>query len=267
MAQHRPRIFAASFTILHPRSDQCVNPDQGGTIVVRVQDRGLGNTRYHATITASGSGLTGGDGDLAQEGSGSQFFSASLSVGPVPATASANNRSVTVTGFSGSHQESETIDFRVQSDPCGSGSGSGSGIAVLTAAAHRCQFCQPDEPIPVALTLQLDTPVSAGTCADCDRLNQPTALRHSRDPGFPCSWLSQPIDFCSDRANPALWVLRKTDETTWTLVLQRGSSTVVTYRLTTPALDCSFPIRLQIAGAGGPECKDWPRTVTVTPAP
>jgi hypothetical protein len=133
---------------------------------------------------------------------------------------------------------------------------------------HRCAHCAAGQPVPVALSLQLDTKVAAGTCADCDQLNQPTLLVHSKDAKFVCCWLSQPINMGSDDGKPGVWMLEKTDASTWTLSLRRGSAVVVTYSLRTKTeKDCSFPIKLKLVGKGGKECKKWPKTVTVTPAP
>ncbi len=166
--------------------------------------------------------------------------------------------------------ESQLADFKIKmsnaTDCQGSGSGSsGSGHFFVK---RRCHFCHADQPVPVALSLQLDKPVSPGTAGDCAKLNQPTRLLHSGDHGFECCWFSQPIDFCSDAANPAVWMLQKSDAKTWHLHLRRGHHEIVEYRLTTAnEKDCSFPIKLQRAGAGDGECKNWPKTVTISAAP
>ncbi len=252
-------IEATTFQIDFPDPNECVNPGPYGTILVRVRDLGAGNTSYQATITDLALGSTQGSGGLPREGS-SQFFSGQVGVGAVPVTATGNNRRVTVQAFRGSTPgERDSVDFRAQSAPCGSGS----GITVVSEA-RGCQFCDADRPVPAALQLQLDAPVADGTYTGCDQLNQPALLVYCQHADYECCWLSEPIDFGGD---PGFWLLQKSDARTWALVLRRGECEVVAYRLTMRAeKDCSFPITLELRGAGG-ECRDWPRTVTVTAAP
>ncbi len=248
------------FTILTPLhdGDGCIGDD--GKIEVAVNDLG-DNAHYTAKIfnlVLGSAGTQVFDSEpLLQEGSTSRF-SRRLAVGPVsnPTPPGDNRWLVVESDVAGTQQYGFRAAF------CGSGSGS-SGFRL----AVRCQFCGADKPVPVALSLQLDGPVAAGTCAGCDQLNRPTVLVHSGDPGLACCWLSPPIDFCADAANPGFWVLEKADARTWTLLLRRRQAVVVAYRLTTADRACSFPIRLRLAGPGGGECVNWPATVTVSPAP
>ena len=137
-----------------------------------------------------------------------------------------------------------------------------------TAFAIRCPNCDPKRPVPVALILKLGSAVAAGTCKQCSKLNQPTRLVHSNDAKYACSWFSQPIKFCSGGDPTGVWMLQKTDASTWILTLRRGATTVVTYSTKTKAKkDCSFPLKLNRVGKGGTECVKWPATVTIVPAP
>ena len=137
-----------------------------------------------------------------------------------------------------------------------------------TAVAIRCPNCDPKRPVPVALILKLDSAVAAGTCKQCSKLNQPTRLVHSNDAKYPCSWFSQPIKFCSGTDPAGVWMLQKSDASTWTLTLRRGAATVVVYSTKTKTKkDCSFPLKLNRVGKGGTECVKWPATVTIVPAP
>ncbi len=269
MTTHPPKLLGSRFTIVHPDVGECYNPDAANTVLVFVRDSLLGNDGYAAAITDIGTAPAAFTPLIKQIGT--QFYSGRVAVGGVvPSSTAVNNKTVTVRGFQGGHQVggSESKNFKAQTDPCGSGS-SGSGVHRMEA--QRCHFCHAHEPVPVELTLQLDTPVSPGTAADCGRLNHPTVLRHAGHPAHPgseCAWLSHPIDFCSDAANQALWMLRKTDARTWILILRRGKTNIVSYRhATAVAKDCSFPIQLHLADVDGHECKHWPHTVTVCPAP
>jgi hypothetical protein len=238
--------------------------DSQGRIPVRVRSADPPPVTFTATLypyaLGSGTGPVIDTQALTQEGS-TNVYSGTLDAGSFPDPAPGeNNRYINVnSSVSGNLGH----PFRVVH----SASDCPSGSQTLVAAAARCQFCQEDEPAPAVLQLQLDAPVTAGSCADCDRLNQPTPLVHVQQAGYECCWLSEPIDFCADPTAPGFWMLRKSDARTWDLILQRGETEVARYCLQTQAdNDCSFPITLQFVG-GGAECQDWPDTITVSPAP
>jgi hypothetical protein len=262
----RTRSFGGNFDILHPDVDELVTTDANGTVFVQVRDN-AGFDAYNATINAIGAGSATAPAPvpLTRQGS-TNIFSGQVAAGAVPSSPPANdNKTVFVQGFLlGAAQDSSAHDFKAWSGGSGSGSDSRDFLGLV---AQRCTFCREDQPAPVALLLQLAAPVRAGTCAGCDRLNQPTLLLHPDDPAYPCSWFSQPLDFCDDSSDPGLWHLEKSDPRTWDLTLRQGNSVVAAYQLTTRAdNDCSFPIVLELVAAGSGECEDWPATVTISPA-
>lgn len=151
----------------------------------------------------------------------------------------------------------------------GSGSGSnGSGNLrgmPAAAAAQRCPHCPPDQPVPVALTLTLDSPVAAGAYRDPKPLARPTRLVYAPGVGGGCRWVGEPLDLAPGSAAPACWVLEKTDPHTWILVLGHGKAELAVYRLAGRDASCAFPIRPQLVRAGK-EFGGWPKSVTVAPA-
>ena len=112
-----PTASAPSFVIVTPDLNQCVNPDTNNTILVRVRDKGTGNTSYSAAVTAIGVTAVLPGTSLAQEGT-TQFFSARLSAGIVPASSASNNKTVTVRGVNGSHNDTASNDFVGHSGHC-----------------------------------------------------------------------------------------------------------------------------------------------------
>jgi len=121
-----------------------------------------------------------------------------------------------------------------------------------------------DQPPPVSLTLELDSPVEAGTSSACDRLNRPALLVHSRDPSFVCCWFGQAIDLGDDSCDPAYWMLQKTAVDTWFLCLRRVGHELAAYHLTA-IKNHRFPVKLK-RGRVGKEFTKWPRTITIRPA-
>jgi hypothetical protein len=266
MARLRPKLVATTFDIEIPDVDDPAEIDSNSTIFVRVTNKNEFNTGFIATIFDLGSGGAGQSVDLGLQGSG-QIWQGRVPVpGTIPGTdpgAGKSNKTLRVQAVqSGSGADQQDNDFRAFGEP--------DIISLGTAAvtAHRCDNLPMANLMPVALQLRLDAPVRPGTCSHCDQLNRPTLLVYSNDVRFACCWFSPPIDFCADGAAPGWWMLEKTDPRTWTLVLQREEAEVVKYRLVMALdKDGSFPIQLQLTGPGGKECKNWPRTVTIVPAP
>src|SRR5262249_16236963 len=125
----------------------------------------------------------------------------------------------------------------------------------------RCKFFLANEPLPVALSLKLDTSVQGGTVAGREQLNRDTLLIRAQDPNFACCWFSRPLDFGVASGNPAFWMLQKTARDTWLLCLRRISGDVAIYHLKTRKP--GFPITLK-RGRVSKEFANWPRTITVS---
>jgi hypothetical protein len=125
----------------------------------------------------------------------------------------------------------------------------------------RCKFLPANEPVPVALSLRLDTPVEGGTAAAREQLNGDTLLIRAQDPNFACCWFSRPLDFGVASGNPAFWMLQKTARDTWLLCLRRITGEVAAYQLKTGKH--GFPITLK-RGRVSKEFTNWPPTVTVS---
>jgi hypothetical protein len=119
-----------------------------------------------------------------------------------------------------------------------------------------------DQPVPVSLDLQLDSPIEAGTIPACHQLNQPTLLIHSRDSNFTCCWFSQAIDLGDESCDPAYWILRKTTMDSWFLCLRRVGHELAAYHLRA-VKHHRFPIKLR-RGRVGKEFKKWPRAITIS---
>ncbi len=185
----------------------------------------------------------------------SNLRSVSVSVGPIVTPVTGNNRIVQV-----EDQDLGSVighPFIVQ--PSGSGS-SGSGPTPFPLR----KFCR--QPVPVALSLKLDASVTRGTCPKCNELNRPMLLLYAENAPLPGSWFSRPIAFCGKGAPVGFWVLERKSTTMWTLVLKQGDNLLVTFTARTKPKDCSLPINLQRKGAGSKVCKDWPKSVTISPA-
>ena len=126
---------------------------------------------------------------------------------------------------------------------------------------HHCKYWPADQPLPVALNLRLDAPVTGGTSA-CDQVTRPALLIHGQDASFACCWFSRAIDFGDESGNPAFWMLQKTATDTWFLCLRRVSGEVAAYHLKSKKKD-SFPIKLK-RGRVNREFKKWPPTITIS---
>jgi hypothetical protein len=124
----------------------------------------------------------------------------------------------------------------------------------------RCKFFRANEPVPVGLSLRLDTPVKGGTAAGREQLNRDTLLIRAQDPNFTCCWFSRPLDFGVDSGNPAIWMLQKSTRDTWLLCLRRITGEVAAYHLKTGK--AGFPITLK-KGRVSKEFTNWPRSITV----
>ncbi len=266
--------------VRQPVNGQPSFADANNMVLVRVHDDSGGVNAYTATMTDLGTNTVVSWGKLAREGT-SNFYSVCLPVRTLShhVTGVNNNQASVwvVQAASGTGDSDDPLFEAVRggSVACagaasgsysGSFSSSASGI-IEVEARQRCDFCSPDQPVPVALVLKLDSPVAAGTCANCAELNRPALLLHSNDPKYACHWFSQPIDFCADPTKPGIWALHKRDHHTWVLSLNVSSANVVTYRLTTAHQACSFPIQLHLVGAPGGECQNWPATVSAAAAP
>jgi hypothetical protein len=247
------------FDITLPQPGGSYATDAQGRILVQVQDLDS-HTSFTATISNLHAGATAGAGvtALQQEGS-STFWSAPTPAGNVPTSLpTSNNKTVYVQSFiGGSGTQNHSQDFIAWS--------AGSGSHVLVTTAQRPRFFRTDQPVPIALLLQLDSPVSPGTCSACDLLNRPTLLRCAQIDADSYTWLSTPLDFCPGGAL-GFWLLQKSDPSTWELLLRQGGTEIVSYRLVSKAMDLSFPLKLQLGRASG-ECTNWPGTITIIPAP
>jgi hypothetical protein len=256
------------FQITQPVAGSTSVTDALGKIFVQVQDNdGLTHTAFDATISdlVSGSAVAGGTtGSLTQQGSTSPVWSNPVFAGAVPSSPPlSNNKTAIVRAFrGGSFDLSHSVEFMAWNG--GSGGSSGSMIFLLVTDSQY-RFCRPEQPVPTALLLSLDSPVADGASSACGLLNQPARLLFAQDLPNAAFWLSSPLAL-SPGAALAYWQLRRSDLCTWTLVLQQGEVELAVYSLTTGAMDCSFPIQLQFVNAGG-ECTNWPATVTITPAP
>jgi hypothetical protein len=124
----------------------------------------------------------------------------------------------------------------------------------------RCKFLPANEPVPIALSFQLATPVDGGTAVGRELLNRDTVLIRAQDPNYACCWFSPPLDLSVAGGNPAIWMLQKTARDTWLLCLRRITGEVAAYNLTTSKH--GFPITLK-RGRVSKEFTNWPKTITV----
>jgi len=242
---------ATNWSIQNPSFNEAVPLYPGDTLTVVVDDAGDNNIGYVAAVYnatdpdppyANCTALASTDGGFTYHG---DFI---LGAGTQKK----------VIAYVMNTQDSQINPFTIQS-------GSGSGILAAAAATRPAALSKTNKPVPVALSLQLDAPVE-GAESDPDPLNRPTTLLYSGSPGPECCWLSQPVDSCSDRADAAFWMLTTSDARTWILLLRRGKADVVVYRFTTSGEQSgSFPLQLYLAVGG--EGRNWPRTVTLSPAP
>jgi hypothetical protein len=125
-----------------------------------------------------------------------------------------------------------------------------------------CKNCQ--KPVPVALTLQLETLLKPGSSNVADAMQQPVPLFHSQNRTYPCCWFSQPLDAADAGGNPAYWILQKIADNTWSLILRRVSHELAKYQLTSKDSH-RFPIKLTRVKVSK-DFKNWPPTITVKAA-
>jgi hypothetical protein len=252
-----------SFQIVHPAPNEriCIRESDGTIhIVFNGDPYGSYSAATSIFVVGSGNAPNVSSGNLIENPVGSGSFSLDLSVGTVSANPAVgtNNRLIQVSDLNSGYGEIQPF----AAIHCGSGS-----LGIETGSLRHCSHCDPQRPVPVALILEVGN-LEAGTCEKCDRIGEPTLLIHANDIRFPCSWFSRPIDFCSGDDPAGIWMLEKADARTWKLILRRKEHIVVHYELTTKTeKDCSFPLKLRRSGTGGNECKKWPMTVRIEPAP
>lgn len=267
MAGPTPRSKATTFTIHNPKVNQASVGDSMQRVFVRVENLDPDNVAFTATIFNLGSTASVGSGNLIQEGT-SSFFSGWIPAGILAATATGNhNKTVTVQAFKAGSvaAEPETLDFEAVLAGSGSFLAGASQVAGATLAAG---FLRAGPPLPVALLLRLATPPVPRAQAPWALLNQPASLLYADTPDLVGCWLSDPIDFCPGSPDPGFWMLQGSEPGTWTLLLQHGKTAIITYRLATSTRNAlSFPLILQREENGAPGSKDWPATVTLSPAP
>jgi hypothetical protein len=156
------------------------------------------------------------------------------------------------------------------------GSGSGKASLYRAALALPCTFCKPDEPLPVALRLALERPLTIGPETARNELNQHTLLIRSQHASEGCVWFSGRIDLDGDPDQSAFWVLEKTADT-WDLYLKRVSYHAPWYLEWVPteevawyactAKECSYTQKLKLAWQNyGSKDFDWPPNVTIEAA-
>jgi hypothetical protein len=256
------RIFEIVKPDIHERI--CIRESDG---TIHIVFNGDTRERYVAYVknfaAGSGEGTVISSGDLVETPIGSAQYLLDLSVGAVAANPplGTDNRFIRVTDPNTGNSDGHP--FAAIHCPIGSGSN-----RLGVAAARGCENCDPQRPVPVALILQVGKTIEAGACDQCARLGEPTLLTHSDDAKHPCSWFSQPIDFCSGKGSAGIWMLQKADAYTWALTLRRNDLVAVTYSATTKSeKECSFPLELELLGKAGAECKKWPKSVRVVPAP
>jgi hypothetical protein len=255
--------MAEAFDITKPDQDESIVLDASLAVPVHVYHRHNTAMGFTASIVLISTGQTIATGPMTPVGT-TQRYTASLTVpsGDVPNNVpAADNMTVSVQGVPAGSGASQTDSHQFKASRGGSGSGT-----IMFASVHAPGL--KGKTVPVALQLRLDSPVRPGTCSNCDQLNGPTLLVYSHDADFVGCWFSQPIEFCADGSPPGWWMLQTKDAKTWTLELRHKDALVVTYRFTAASEQkVPFPMTLHIVGKGGKECKNWPRTVTVDPAP
>ncbi len=260
------RPFAAgTFDFVTPTTNLHVCVNANNAVFVQVNNLSSGNNGFQASISDVNGSSPSAYVSLTREGS-SSLWSGWVNAGIVPSTTPVlNNKRVSVQALDGNDvADMDSKDFKASR--CGSGSGSNN--EVYAAAALQNRFAQKDQPVPVALSLSLDSPVLDGSSKASTQLNTPTKLVYSQDAKYFSDWFSAPVVFCTDSGEAGYWILDKTAPRTWTLQLKRALSLVATYVLKTlDDRDATFPLRLQLQGEAGGECVGWPRTVTITPAP
>jgi hypothetical protein len=139
-------------------------------------------------------------------------------------------------------------------------------VAHAVAGTHNavagCQNCQ--KPAPVALSLQLDTRLQDGSSNVTDAMTRPVPLLHSQHRSYPCCWFSPPLDAADAGGNPAYWMLQKTANDTWSLILRRVSHELAKYHLKSKDSH-RFPIKLKRVSVSK-DFKNWPATITIRAA-
>ncbi len=255
--------MAEAFDITKPDQDESIVLDSSLAVPVHVYNRSAADTGFTASIVLISTQQTIASGPMTRVGT-TQRYTASLTVpgGDVPGNVpAADNMTVVVQAIQAGSGPYPSDSHQFKASRGGSGSGM---ITIASVPAPGLQ----GKTVPVALQMRLDSPVRPGTCSNCDQLNGLTLLVYSHDADFVGCWFSQPIEFCADGSAPGWWILQTKDAKTWTLVLRHKDALVVTYGFTSATEQkVPFPMTLHIVGKGGKECKNWPQTVTVDPAP
>ena len=259
------KTATSDFTIHEPEPIASVNlADKNKQVLVRVENVDGVTRTFVATMTGINFSANAGAGTaLGHEGT-SEFYSACVTVVNVRDAATGNpNNTVTVVGTKSDGTTSQhSVDFEAVKGGSDCHAAGTKAAGSLYAATRPAALARAGNPVPVALSLQVEAPVGTAD-PDAAHLNRPTTLRFSNSSADECCWLSQPVDAHSDQSSPAFWMLRTGDARTWVLILRRGDSDVAIYHLTAPAVKGTpFPLRMRLAGGGA-----WPQTVTVSPAP
>ena len=141
-------------------------------------------------------------------------------------------------------------------------------VASFSTVLTTCRFHT--QPLPAALLLEVrgrgpGAGVQPGKrCSDSDSVNRPTHLIHCRDQHHICRYFSRAIYGC-ECGNPAYWMLEKTSETTWSLILRRVSHEVAEYYCMTDNRD-DAPTTFKRVRVDRLEFENWPQFITVSPA-
>lgn len=247
-----------NFNILDPQQDQKCETDGFEQVMVRITNDDINNDSFWAAVvdlTDDPDSLV----ELRREGNTRRWSGAVECAPPdVPDTQGPNNRKIVVHAFEGENGPFEkNLTFNAShGEPAGS-----SGPAPRPPIFSH--FIKTGNVIPRALALKVDAKVTKGTCAKCAELNQPTLLLHTIDAKKNGAWFSKPIAIGGKDESAAFWVLNKTSNTTWTLVLRQGKSAIATYTAKTEPKEASFPVKLLRKGAGSKVCKNWPKSITV----
>jgi hypothetical protein len=152
---------------------------------------------------------------------------------------------------------------------------SGSGRASLYRAALALPygFGKPGEPLPVALGLELERPLTKGPETARKKLSQPTVLIRAQDASVGCCWFSGPVELDDKTDERGIWVLEKTDDE-WILRLKRISYEAQWFEEYIPyeevavyAIVAKYTEKLRLAWQNdGSKEFDWPSIVTIESA-
>lgn len=256
----RRRPFTEDFEILQPPlSGSVTSFGSDNSVYVVVEDDGANET-FFARILECQTGTPTTIGSTQLVGSGVNIYANFVPAGNIPTGhPGSNNKTVFVRAFKpgsvlGVSHARDFIAFRLEQH-----------VLIELVKAHPQAIVPEVQLAPVAVVLTVDSPVRPGACSYCDVLNKPTRLLHSRDLSDANCWYSEPLEFCADGAAPGWWILQQRGECAWTLELRHDDATLVHYRLTMSQDERVFPLRLQLVGQGSKKCKNWPKSVTITP--